>query len=149
MIEISKIFHFEAAHALLGYDGACRHIHGHSYRLIVTVSASASTRSYLPAPGLLFDFKALKKTVQEWVLDKLDHALILSTEYLNQHPHLAQAENIIEFPAEPSAENLLIYIRDSIKQAFPQDVQLERLQLYETETSFATWHHTSTENTKN
>ncbi|HRN79421.1 MAG TPA: 6-carboxytetrahydropterin synthase [Ferruginibacter sp.] len=140
-MNISKVFHFEAAHALYGYDGPCKHIHGHSYRLIITVSTVCQGNEYIPAPGILLDFKELKKMVSDSVLNKLDHALILSARYLQDRPCLSGEENLLVLPAEPSAENLLIYIRQLLSGVLPPPVRLVCLKLYETQGSLATWHH--------
>ena len=60
-IRLTKEFSFEAAHALEGYDGACREIHGHSYRLFVTVKGEPSTDEYDPKQGMVMDFGLLKR----------------------------------------------------------------------------------------
>ena len=51
------------AHAIHGYRGACKNIHGHSYELHVSVGSSKIYEGYFTAPGFVIDFKELKKTV--------------------------------------------------------------------------------------
>ena len=138
MILVTKIFRFEMAHALNGYPGACQYVHGHSYELHVTVSAS-SDDEYMPAPGFEIDFKQLKKLIKENVIDVLDHSLLLSPQYIDKHPGLRSHENLVVLTAEPSAENLLIYISDLLKKLLPRDVRLQKLKLYETSDSYAEW----------
>ncbi|MBP8764389.1 MAG: 6-carboxytetrahydropterin synthase [Ferruginibacter sp.] len=78
MLSVTKIFRFEMAHALYGYAGKCKNIHGHSYVLHVTVTSLVNKQGSLPAPGLIFDFKDLKKIVDDLILQNLDHQLVFS-----------------------------------------------------------------------
>jgi 6-pyruvoyltetrahydropterin/6-carboxytetrahydropterin synthase len=82
MLKLTKIFHFEMAHAIHGYAGSCKNIHGHSYELHVSVSSDLTETDYIPAPGFMIDFKAIKELVRSAVIDKLDHSLALSAGYL-------------------------------------------------------------------
>ena len=77
-IRITKIFHFEMAHALNNYDGLCRNIHGHSYKLRVTLIGQPSNDKTSPKKGMLIDFSDIKKIVRESIIDKYDHALVLN-----------------------------------------------------------------------
>lgn len=139
MLQISKIFRFEMAHAIYGYAGKCKNVHGHSYILHVTITGSADNNNYIPAPGFIFDFKQLKKIVNETVINKLDHQLVLSNEYLQTNPALISAENIFAWEMEPTAENILIYIKQNLQLALPAEIKLIKLQLYETADSYAEW----------
>ena len=76
-IRLTKEFNFEAAHSLEGYDGACREIHGHSYRLFVTIKGEPSCDSYDPKQGMVMDFGLLKSIVNEQIVSRLDHAFIM------------------------------------------------------------------------
>ena len=82
MITITKIFHLEMAHALYQYVGACENIHGHSYRLEVTVSGEINNDPEHPMHGMILDFGVLKQIVQTSVIDVFDHALILNSQIL-------------------------------------------------------------------
>lgn len=140
MISVTKIFRFETAHAIFGYEGPCKYIHGHSYVLHVTVaSPTAGKEDFIQKPGFVVDFKILKKIVQEAIVRKLDHRLILSKEYLESKPALKNEENLEVWEMEPSAENILIFSKTEISQVLPADIQLVRLRLYETSDSFAEW----------
>lgn len=138
MIQVTKIFRFETAHALHGYHGACRHVHGHSYQLHVTVRAD-EPESYFPTPGMLIDFKELKRMVNEAVVNRLDHALMVSSAYLQANPGLSSVENVLVIAAEPSAENLLLFIRDALRHQLPAGISLAALKLFETADSYAEW----------
>jgi len=139
MLQVTKIFRFEMAHALHGYNGSCRHIHGHSYQLHVTVRSAQKEDAYLPAPGILVDFKELKKVVKDAVIKRLDHQLILSGDYMAANAGLIPEENLLVLEVEPSAENLLIFIRSAIQGKLPAGVALVKLKLFETADSYAEW----------
>ena len=76
-IRLTKEFTFEAAHFLEGYDGACREIHGHSYRLFVTIKGEPSTDPYDPKQGMVMDFGLLKRIVNEQIVSRFDHAFVV------------------------------------------------------------------------
>ena len=76
-IRLTKEFTFEAAHSLEGYDGACREIHGHSYRLFVTIKGEPSTDAYDPKQGMVMDFGVLKRIVNEQIVSQFDHAFVM------------------------------------------------------------------------
>ena len=139
MLRLTKIFHFETAHAILGYPGVCKDIHGHSYELHVTVSSPGHGDTYIPAPGLYIDFKVIKRIVNEVITHFFDHKLVLSKEYLSKNPGLEGRENMVILDAEPSAENLLLYISGALREAFPPEIRLDKLLLYETKDSYAEW----------
>lgn len=127
------------AHAIDGYSGPCRNVHGHSYELHVTVSGDAGGDEYIPAPGFVLDFKELKQLVQTTVLDTLDHKLVLSHAYLSKNSQLFSQENLVQWESEPTAENLLIYIRRILQNKMPAAVNLASLTLYETKSCYAVW----------
>lgn len=139
MLFVTKIFHFEMAHAIYRYPGVCRNIHGHSYTLHVSVSSSGSSDDFIPTPGFEIDFKEIKKVVVGSVIKSLDHKLILSRDYLAQYPTLLSLENLVVWEAEPTAENLLIYIRRLLENSLPEGVKLAKLKIYETKDSYAEW----------
>lgn len=139
MISITKIFRFETAHAIHQYPGSCAQIHGHSYKLHVTVQANEHLEKYIPGLGIIMDFKLLKFVVQESVLNLLDHKLILSKAYLNESKNEFSKEELVELEAEPTAENLLLFLRDQITPKLPEQVLLTSLKLWETNDSFAEW----------
>lgn len=137
MIRLTKIFSFETAHALFGYDGACKDIHGHSYELHVTLTSTENGNDYIPAPGIAFDFKEIKRIVNGSIIKNLDHKLILSRAFLNNNPAFPLPENLLVWEAEPSAENILIYIKKKLCENLPNGINLVYLKLYETKNSYA------------
>ena len=141
-IRLSRKFTFETAHALLGYDGACRHIHGHSYKLVVTIIGSPLHDENHPKNGMVLDFGDLKKTVENSVIKPFDHALLLNekapvglVEQLEKNN-----EKLMLLPYQPSCENMLLDIKDRLQNQLPENVELHSLKLSETENSFAEWY---------
>lgn len=137
MLSVTKIFRFEAAHAIYQYPGACSRIHGHSYELHVTLSTKANSKRYISGNGVLIDFKEIKALVQESSINLLDHKLILSKNYLNSMDYTPEPQEVFEMQVEPTAENMLILIRDQIVAKLPQSVVLFSLKLWETRDSYA------------
>lgn len=116
MITVTKKFEFEAAHKLPEYEGNCRHTHGHTFKLEVTVMADKERTVY---PTMIIDFKDLKKIVEEKVLNFLDH------KYLNDIPGLEV----------PTSETLVKWIADKLTPV----LHITKIKLYETSNSFCTW----------
>lgn len=141
-IRLTKEFHFEAAHALWNYDGPCRNIHGHSYRLFVTVKGRPVSDEGNPKQGMLIDFSVLKKIVHELIVDPFDHALMINADT----PHLDMARNselygkLTPLPYQPTCENMIRDFASKIRKALPPGVQLHSLRLHETATSYAEWY---------
>lgn len=141
-IRLTKEFSFEAAHALDGYDGPCREIHGHSYRLFVTVKGEPSAVEGDPKCGMVMDFGVLKRIVTEEIVGRLDHALILRAAAASEELRAMLARqfgNIVEVDYQPTCENMLADFAQRIAARLPQGVQLWSLRLHETATSFAEW----------
>ncbi len=138
MLQVTRIFRFEMAHAIYGYAGACRNIHGHSYELHVTARQLNNSDDYLPAPGFVMDFKELKQ-LMEPIIASMDHKLVLSREYVNKHTGLFMQENLVTWDHEPSAENILTFIRLRLQKVLPQNIELHKLKIYETNNSYAEW----------
>ena len=141
LIRLTKEFHFELAHALEGYDGACRNIHGHSYILYVTVIGSPISSEADPKLGMIMDFGDLKKIVNEKILSRFDHALLLSQKSsMLKTLRSENFANVESLPFQPTCENLLPYFAEQISSQLPNGVKLHHLKLNETATSFAEWY---------
>ena len=147
LIRITKEFLFEAAHALKGYDGPCRSIHGHSYELSVTVTGIPCTDRDSPKKGMVMDFGELKKIVKENVIDHFDHALILCSGYHeSEYNRSGEAfSKLVVVDYQPTSENLLVDFAGRIKPLLPAGVSLVSMRLRETATSFAEWFQSDNE----
>ncbi|ADF50497.1 MULTISPECIES: 6-pyruvoyl trahydropterin synthase family protein [Zunongwangia] len=142
-IRITKQFSFETGHALYGYDGKCRNVHGHSYKLSVTVIGEPITDTENVKYGMVIDFGDLKKIVKSEIVDQFDHATVF-----NQNtPHIELAKelknrghHVILVDYQPTSENMVIDFAEKIKKHLPDHIQLHSLKLQETESSFAEWY---------
>lgn len=141
-IRITKQFSFETGHALYGYDGKCRNVHGHSYKLSVTVIGTPITDNSNVKYGMVIDFGDLKKIVKSEIVDVFDHATVFNKN--TPHVDLAKelenrGHNVILVNYQPTSENMVIDFADKIQSLLPGHIQLFSLKLQETETSFAEW----------
>ena len=141
-IRITKKFSFETGHALYGYDGKCKNVHGHSYKLSVTVIGSPITDLSNVKLGMVIDFTDLKKIVKEEVVDQFDHA----TFFNQTTPHIELAKelkdrghHVILVDYQPTSENMIVDFAARIKSRLPEGINLFSLKLQETESSFAEW----------
>lgn len=141
MFFITKIFHFEAAHALSGYDGKCRNIHGHSYELRVTVKGMPLNEPGNPKNGMVIDFHDLKSIVNQEVVDKLDHSFIIGNNMPKDFVEITKKyfDKVVELPYQPTTENMLADFAQRIKQHLPQNVELYSVTLQETRDNIAEW----------
>lgn len=141
-IRVTKQFDFEMAHALWNYDGPCRNLHGHSYRLFVTVTGHPVKDHTNPKKGMVMDFGDLKKLVHDTVIKEFDHAVILSSEV--PHDHYANMGVMLEklkvVDYQPTCENMIVDFARRIKKRLPSGVELYSLRLQETSTSYAEWY---------
>ena len=116
MFELSIESYFSAAHRLLNYEGKCENIHGHNWKVEITVTGEELDKS-----GILIDFKILKKFLNE-ILEKLDH------KNLNE---LEEFKDI-----SPSSENIAKFIYTELKKEFPQ---IKKVTVWETEKAKAVY----------
>ena len=142
-IRITKQFNFETGHALYGYDGKCRNVHGHSYKLSVTVIGHPITDTAHVKQGMVIDFSDLKKIVKEEIVNQFDHATVFN----KNTPHIELAKELIErghnvilADYQPTSENMVIDFASKIKARLPKGIKLHSLKLQETDTSFAEWY---------
>ena len=140
-IRITKEFRFEAAHALQGYDGPCKSIHGHSYELSVTVVGTPVGDKKSPKAGMVMDFGDLKKIIKKNIIDTVDHALILNKNYpLEDVQKISEVFcNTVWVDYQPTSENLLADFSKRIITLLPEGVKLYSLKLRETANSYAEW----------
>jgi len=115
-LDVTKIFTFDSAHKLENYEGNCKNLHGHTYKLEITI------RGKLDQRGMVMDFNELKTIVQEKVISFLDH------KYLN---------DILDF--NPTCENLLVWIFSQLESVLSgKQCCLQKVVLWETPNSYGT-----------
>ena len=139
MIRITKEFKFEMAHALFGYDGLCKNIHGHSYRLWVTIKGNVLKEVNHTKDGMVLDFSILKNIVKPELINKYDHSLVLNANSPHADIDLSAFEKVYFLPYQPTSENLVSDFARVIKDKLPDGISLQKVILSETATSFAEW----------
>jgi 6-pyruvoyltetrahydropterin/6-carboxytetrahydropterin synthase len=122
MFEVSVEETFAAGHALRNYHGKCENVHGHNYKVQLTVRGGE-----LDGAGLLVDFVELKRALNA-VIDRLDH------QFLNDVPPF----DVLN----PSAENMARYFHEEISRGLGTrtGVTVSEVKIWETDTSCATYH---------
>ena len=142
-IRLTKEFTFESAHALDGYDGLCREIHGHSYRLFVTIKGEPVCDEGNPKLGMVMDFGDLKRIVNREIVERLDHSFVLRNSEQNvelQSVLGAKFQKVVVVDYQPTCENMLADFASRLQKALPSGVELYSLRLHETATSYAEWY---------
>lgn len=142
-IRITKRFSFETGHALYGYDGKCKNVHGHSYKLFVTVIGTPNQDKTNVKYGMVIDFSDLKTIVKEEVVDVFDHATVFN----KNTPHIELAReletrghHVILVDYQPTSENMVIDFMRKISSRLPTHIKLYSLRLQETDSSYAEWY---------
>lgn len=141
IIRVTKEFPFEMAHVLLNYDGPCKNVHGHSYRLFVTLSGSPSDNPDSPKNGMVIDFSDLKSIIKKQIINVFDHSIVLSSKIDKEKSEMLSKMfgNTVLVDYQPTCENLVTDFAGRIASQLPSGVKLHSLKLYETANSFAEW----------
>lgn len=138
VIRVTKEFDFETAHALDGYNGKCKDIHGHSYHLTVTVKGPPIKDPADPKNGMVIDFKDLKSIIKSEIEPIFDHRLILRKDSrFKGIEKLNEAVRYVDY--QPTCENMLLEIVSIFKKFLPENIDLCKVSLRETATSFSEW----------
>ena len=143
VIRITKEFKFETGHALYGYDGLCKNVHGHSYKLSVTLLGTPIADPDHVKYGMVMDFSDLKKIVNETIVTPFDHATVLNVD--SPYKELAdtmerRGHKIMRVQYQPTSEMMVLDFAEKIKARLPEQLKLHHLILRETETSYAEWY---------
>ena len=105
MVTVTKTVKFDAAHVLTNHQGLCKNLHGHTYRVDVSVSRPAAE-----AGDMVIDFKDLKGVATEVICDRFDHAFVYNTESPGEREIAAVVEKngmrTVAIPFRSTAENL-------------------------------------------
>lgn len=145
--KVTKEVTFDCAHMLSGHEALCKNLHGHTYKVQVTVIGECIEEG--SSKSMVIDFKHLKNAINTVIVDKFDHAVIFSAEELRNTAEQdlyewAKKYNMRHFvmPGRTTAEQMAYYFSDAIQQYLIQEVNIENLyscicRVYETPTSFA------------
>ena len=122
----TKIFTFAAAHKIPGHKGKCKCLHGHTYKLEVSVRQNTKNGVYgnssgISSAGMVIDFKDLSSLVNGLIIEKLDHV------YLNDL-----------FAFIPTTEQLGTWIFTELNKALAHPTEITKIRLWESDSSFVT-----------
>lgn len=144
VIRVTKMFTFDMAHALNGYDGPCRNIHGHTYSLFVSIKGKVKNDIEDPKNGMVMDFGFLKKIVKEEIISEFDHALVLEDSMAYSEGLRTQLkqqfDKVIYLPLQPTCENLMLHYLHLLMPHFTNHLELVYIKLSETPTSYTEWY---------
>ena len=141
IIRVTREFSFEMAHVLKDYDGPCRNVHGHSYRLFVTVRGEPINDSRSPKNGMVMDFTDLKEIVLKTIIERFDHSVVMSNDFAGEKKKMMADAfgNAVIVGYQPTCENLVTDFARMLKNSLPAGVRLHSLRLCETAKSYAEW----------
>ena len=147
IIRVTREFSFEMAHVLKGYDGPCRNVHGHSYRLFVTITGKPVNDNTSPRNGMVLDFTDLKEIVVHTIIERFDHSVVISSDFAAEKKKIMADAfgNAVIVDYQPTCENLVTDFAGRIKSELPAGINLHSLRLCETATSYAEWFATDNE----
>ena len=123
VFRVTKIVEIEAAHQLQNYNGPCANMHGHSYKIEVSLESKK-----LNEHGMVMDFKKLKNIIKRKVIDVYDHNIL---------------NNLMIESAMPTAENMcaeiFVVIEDDLKNGlkYKNHPEIKKVKIWETSSSFA------------
>jgi 6-pyruvoyltetrahydropterin/6-carboxytetrahydropterin synthase len=141
-IRVTREFTFEMAHVLYNYDGPCRNVHGHSYRLFVTVAGNPVNDISNPKNGMVIDFTDLKNIVLGEIVNVFDHSVVVSSDFDREKTEMMSKTfgNTVIVDYQPTCENLVADFAEKIRKHLPAGTILHSLKLYETAKSYAEWY---------
>jgi 6-pyruvoyltetrahydropterin/6-carboxytetrahydropterin synthase len=131
MYRVTREIAFCYGHRLLEYEGKCRHLHGHNGKAVVVLEAPA-----LDARGMLVDFTDIKRHVQRWIDENLDHNLLLRRDDPLLPLLTDRGERVFVMDANPTAENIARLIFDTARRA---GLPVAEVTLWETDNCCATY----------
>ncbi len=118
MLKVTKTVRFDAAHILTNHQGLCKNLHGHTYRVDVTVAQRPDDSG-----DMVIDFKDLKRVCEELILSRFDHAFIYDETSLNESEIAAvlakHSMRTVAMPFRSTAENLARYFFRSLHGRIP------------------------------
>lgn len=146
-ISATKEFTWDMAHMLAGHEGLCQNLHGHTYKMEVTVVQKYDdVITDGPSEGMVVDFKDLKNIVNDLIVKPLDHATILNITTTDEFEIAlyqllkAHGKKIFTVPYRPTAENMAVDFFVRLNRALTDSkstIKVTKIKLYETPTSYA------------
>lgn len=145
---VTKEVTFDCAHMLSGHNSLCKNLHGHTYKVQITVTGKPITEKG-SSTSMVLDFKDLKKAIDDVIIDKFDHAIIFSAEKFRGQAEeelyfWARSYNLRHFimPGRSTAEEMAYYFSHAIEAHLVDGMEDCNIlscscRVYETPTSFA------------
>lgn len=142
IVRVTKEFKFEMGHALLGYDGVCKYVHGHSYILFVTVKGKPIAADDNAKLGMVLDFGDLSAIVDKYIVNFYDHSFAINKDvpedvFSTNHEMF---QNVHRLDFQPTCENLVLHFAELLQAHLPASVNLHSIKLHETAKAFAEWY---------
>jgi len=131
MFGVTRLIHFCYGHRLLGTGGKCRHLHGHNGLIEISLR-----RAKLDGLGMVMDFDEIKRTVERWVAEELDHRMLLNKRDPLVPVLRKQGEPVLAMAGNPTAENIARLIFDYAKS---RGLPVASVRLWETDSSLAAY----------
>lgn len=131
MFQVTRVIHFCYGHRLRQYEGKCKHLHGHNGQVEIELSSDR-----LDARGMVLDFDEIKRTIQTWIDQTLDHKMLLRKDDPAAATLRQLGEPIYLLDDNPTAESIAKHIFD---YARAQQLPVTAVTLWETPNSFATY----------
>ena len=132
MYTATKEIHFCYGHRLLDYNGPCSNLHGHNGKVEVELGAKK-----LDQRGMVVDFSEIRNVIKEWIDQTLDHTMLLKKDDPLIPVLKEKNERFYVMNENPTAESIARLIFDYARS---QGLPVTRVTLWETESSFATYH---------
>ncbi len=142
MIQITKVVEWDMGHRVPNHKSKCRNLHGHRYRMELTLAGDLNQQSGASSEGMVLDFSDVKRHMMERVHDVLDHSFMFHEEdellvHLFEEHATDGGFRYISVPFIPTAENLAKWCFDQLEGCFPPAIQIVRIRIYETPNSWA------------
>lgn len=112
MYRVTRQIDFCYGHRLLNYDGKCKHLHGHNGRAVIVLEAEG-----LDHRGMLVDFTDIKRKVQRWIDENLDHTMLLCRDDPILPVFQERGERVFVMDVNPTAENIARLIFDHARES--------------------------------
>ena len=139
MTPVTKTVKFDAAHVLTDHQGLCRNLHGHTYRVDVSVAQAGDG-------DMVIDFKELKGVLSEVILDRFDHSFIYNTGSVGESEIAAVVEKhgmrTVAIPFRSTVENLAKMFYNELKGRIPG---LSAVKVWETADNSAEYRESNVE----
>lgn len=142
---VTRRFEFDAGHRVLGHEGKCKHLHGHRYVAVFTISAEE-----LDNLGRVIDFGEIKSKIGKWIEDNFDHNMILHPDdplcgtfwadpSEGREYDIFQGKPPFDLGANPTAENIARYLFQIATGLLPSNMDVEEVVVWETPNCCATY----------